>query len=360
MTEEPKVEVKQETLLKASHQGKLSIAGFEIGCYVLDTPDKLRVLSRLDIMRAIGRNERPTKIREQVDELPNFLRAANLKPFISSELFESTKPIHFVTPTGKKTIGYRADILKDICYVFIDAQKSKALKLQQVHIAERCELLVRGFASVGLRALVDEATGFQELRPRDDLQRYLDAYLLKEYSKWISRFPDEFFENIFKMRGWTWKVASTQRPGVVGKYINNFIYERLAPKILDELKIRNPPNEKGNRKAKHHQFLTPDVGHPKLQEHLSGVMAIQRVAGGNWKRFLNMLDLAYPRYGHSIPIAFDADENPSSPPQPVQLDLFNQQLFSLTKVPPPKKGEEPMEEEPKTDEEPNEDTEDSD
>lgn len=324
-------------VLKASHQGQLKISGFEIGCYVLDTPDRERVLSRQGVLKALGRNEKPTRVKDIVDELPNFLRAANLKPFISDELAQSTKPIHFDTSTGKRSIGYRVEILADICYVFIDAHKAGALKSQQEHIAERCEILVRGFASVGLRALVDEATGYQEIRPRDDLQQFLDAFLTKEYSKWVKRFPDEFFENIFKMKGWTWKEASTKKPGVVGKYINDIVYDRLAPYILDELRERNPPNEKGNRKVKHHQYLTPEIGHPKLQEHLYGVMGLQRIAGNSWTRFKNMLDQAYPRYGHTLPIGFSPSDEELSKPQ--KASDFNRSLKGLMNVPPPKRDE---------------------
>jgi hypothetical protein len=38
------------------------------------------------------------------------------------------------------------------------------------HIAKQCELLVRAFARVGIVALVDEVTGYQEIRDRETLQ----------------------------------------------------------------------------------------------------------------------------------------------------------------------------------------------
>ncbi len=321
-------------LLRISHQGKLTIAGFEMGCYVLDTPTQERVISRQGLLMALGRNAKPTKVKEQVDEVPNFLRASNLKPFISSSLVESTRPVFFASVGSKRPIiGYNVDVIKDICYVFIDAQKAGALKPSQAHIAERCDLLVRGFAAVGLRALVDEATGFQEVRPRDDLQRFLDQFLLKEYARWVKRFPDEFFENIFKMKGWTWNDITSKKPQVVGRYINDIVYDRLAPLILAELREKNPANEKGNRKAKHHQWLTPDVGHPKLQEHLTAVMALQRVAGNSWRRFMDMLDAAFPRYGHTLTLAFGPQGERQLPP----ANSFDAGLKGLLSIPPPPK-----------------------
>jgi hypothetical protein len=329
----------QPKLPKAVRQGKLTIAGFDIRCYVLDNSTTDRVLSRQDLLVALGRSANPTSraVSNEAPSTPNFLSASNLKQFVTDDLLKSIQPVVFTSLKWHKTIGYTADVIKDICYVFIDAAKAGVLKPNQLHIAERCELLVRGFASVGVRALVDEATGFQEIRPRDDLQRYLDTFLLKEYSKWVKRFPEEFFEGFFRMKGWTWNEASTKRPVIVGTYINDFVYQRLAPYILEELRNKNPVSESGHRKAKHHQWLTPDIGHPKLQEHLQGVMAIQRIAGDNWRKFKEMMDKAFPRYGHTLAITF-AEENELAHPETAAEVIpglsFNEQLKALLAAPP--------------------------
>lgn len=353
---QPADESATSPLPKAIRQGVLTIASVGIRGYVLDTPDNVRVLSRQDLMKALGMTANPSSraLKKSFDNAPAFLSAANIKPFISSELIDSTSPIVFTNMKWHKTIGYKADVLKDICYVFIDAAKAGVLTAKQLHIAERCEQLVRAFASVGVRALVDEATGFQEIRPRDDLQRYLDTFLLKEYSKWVKRFPDEFFEGIFRMKGWTWDEASSKRPAIVGNYINDFVYQRIAPLVLEELRIRNPVNTNGRRSSKHHQWLTPDIGHPKLQEHLQGVMAIQRIAGDSWRKFQDMMNTAYPRYGHTLAITFeeaDQEERAKQPPTP-----FDQQLKGLLSVPPPPKDDKDNElngEEPTPDEDSN-------
>lgn len=343
-------------LVKAVKEGPLTIADFEIRCYVLDTPQHERVVSRQDLLKALGRTANPpTRApgKVPIDNTPSFLDATNLQPFISKELRDSTNPIPFANLKGNRMIGYNAEILRDVCFVFIDAAKAGVLKPHQLHIAERCELMIRAFASVGIRALVDEATGFQELRPRDDLQRYLDTFLLKEYAKWVRRFPPEFFEGIFRMKGWDWDEASTKRPGIVGTYINDLVYKRLAPLILEQLRIQNPVQENGRRKTKYHQWLTPDVGHPKLQEHLQGVMAIQRVAGDSWPRFMHMMDAAYPRFGHTLPITFrDIEEDEHNKRGAVP---FDEQLKGLLNVPPPAKDDDHKDDDPKDGSEPDED-----
>ena len=69
----------------------------------------------------------------------------------------------------------------------------------------QCEILAPALARVGIIALIDEATGYQEIRDRQALQQILDKYLLKEYAAWAKRFPDEFYKQIFKLRGWEWR-----------------------------------------------------------------------------------------------------------------------------------------------------------
>jgi len=62
--------------------------------------------------------------------------------------------------------------------------------------------LIRGLARVGIIALVDEATGYQEVRARQELQRILEAYVQAELRPWIKTFPDEFFKEIYRLQGW--------------------------------------------------------------------------------------------------------------------------------------------------------------
>jgi hypothetical protein len=85
----------------------------------------------------------------------------------------------------------------------------------------------------------------------------------------------------------------------VAKYTKDFVYERLAPGILEELEGRNPPDAKGRRKTAHHQWLTDDVGHPALAQHLFAVIALMRAAP-NWDVFLQLLNRSLPRRGRTL------------------------------------------------------------
>jgi hypothetical protein len=149
-------------------------------------------------------------------------------------------------------------------------------------------------AIVGITALVDEATGYQEVRDRRALEAILDKFLRKELAAWAKRFPDEFYQQIFRLKKWEWKGMSVNRPGVVGKYTNDLVYERIAPGILDELKRLNPKDERGRRKSAHHQWLTEDIGHPALAQHVYALIGFMRVSE-EWDVFYRMVQRAFPK-----------------------------------------------------------------
>lgn len=285
-----------EKILKATHEGILKIGESSILCAVLE--DGSRVLTQTDFMEAIGRLGRSTSGQGQVIHgLPPFLAAKNLKPFINKSLECASAPIFFKSLKGGgvrgRSLGYRAELLPAVCKVFLQARETGVLLPNQSHIARQCEILICGLATVGIVALVDEATGYQKDRERDELQKILEAYVLKEYLAWTKRFPDEFYDELFRLRGWE-KPSSVKRPQCVGMLTNKIVYEKLPEGVLAELRKLNPVTyERGQRQRKHHQHLTPDIGHKHLSNHIAAVMALMRVSS-NWRQFESMLERAFP------------------------------------------------------------------
>ncbi|MBA3516254.1 MAG: hypothetical protein H0W59_01290 [Chloroflexia bacterium] len=293
-------------LPQATHEAPVRIGDKEIMAAVL--PNGKRLLSQGTFLRALGRSRTPkagTGGFSKVDGLPFFLQAEQLNPFISEELRLSTTPILFVSKTGRRTVGYDAELLPMVCEVYLKLRDASGGKVprQYGHIIETCDILMRGLARVGIIALIDEATGYQEVRDRQALQAILDKFLRKELAAWAKRFPNEFYHEIFRLRGWEWKEMATRRPHAVANYTNDIVYARLAPGILEELQARNPKDERGRRKAKHHQWLTEDVGHPALAQHLYAVMGLMR-ASTSWQQFMTMLNIAFPKRGDTLMMAF--------------------------------------------------------
>jgi P63C domain len=299
-----------ESIPRATHAGILNLGGSELSCYVL--ADGTRILSTRAIMKSLNRTWRGRKYGGT--ELPVFLEAKNLKPFISKELTSVLSPLDFRTEIGARAEGFRAEILPAVCDIYLKARQEGALTPNQLVIAQQCEMLVRGLANTGIVALVDEATGFQAVRPKDALQSYLEMILRKELAAWGKKFPDEFYINIYKLKGWTWPGMQKNRFSVVAKYTRNLIYERLAPGVLTELEKRSPKDEKGNRKHKLHQWLNDDLGHPMLAQHMHAILMFQRLAiqnGQSWDQFLSMVQQVMPKKDSTLLLPLSlSDEKP--------------------------------------------------
>jgi len=214
------------------------------------------------------------------------------------------RPVEFVTADGNKAVGYDAELLPAVAEVYLKLRDSmalqkKALPTQISHIVHACDALTRGLARVGIIALVDEATGYQDIRVRNALQQILDKYLGREFGSWAKRFPDDFYKEIYRLKGWQWSGMGKNRPQVVAKYTKNVVYQRLAPGLITKLQEVNPIDDKGRRKVRHHQWLTPDVGHPELDKHLHTVISFMRVSD-SWLGFMDLLDRALPKQGDTL------------------------------------------------------------
>ena len=170
---------------------------------------------------------------------------------------------------------------------------------------------MRGFATIGIIALVDKATGYQEVRDRLALQKILEKYITDEWAKWTKTFPDEFYIELFRLKNIPYPpdTRTLKKPSYVGHWINDVVYSRLAPGVLNELRKKNPRQPSGSRKRKFHQYLTRDIGHPALKEHLSNVIFLMKSCT-KWEDFKRRLNRARAKYEHTLEILFDyGDEN---------------------------------------------------
>ena len=281
----------------------LVIGELEIPCYVLE--DETRVLSQRAVFGALGVSRGGGQ--NGGAQTPRFAASKSLRPFIHNDLTAAlSSPIEFQPPQGGRTAyGYPAQILVDICEAILRARDAGALDRQQITLAHRADILIRGLATVGVISLVDEATGYQRIREERAMASILERFLATELQSWTRTFDFEFYEQIFRLKGWG-SPEGVKRPRVIGTYTNDLVYERIAPGVLEELRDRNPVMPQGWRKNRHHQWFTPEFGHPKLREHIAAVIALMRAAP-SWPAFRRSLDRAFPKLGDTIPLALDED-----------------------------------------------------
>ncbi len=277
-----------------SEKTPLTIGNIEVPCYVLNTGE--RVLSGRGIQKVLGSTS------NSGEWLQRFSKNAILYPFFVNEEMNIIERIE--TPivfrrndaggSQSNTYGYEATLLIDICSAILDA--AHAGVYNDAQIIASADAIIRAVAKVGIIALIDEATGYnkEKNRAKDELQQFLNSFLSAEASRWVKVFDDSFFEDLYKMHNWSWSKAS-KKPGVVGTWINDIVYQRLGPMVLEELRSRNPADERGIRKHKHHQYLTGDIGIPALKNHLVSLHSLAVASKYNWPLFMRFVDTVHPR-----------------------------------------------------------------
>ena len=281
----------EEKILKATHQGKLVIGDKELNCAVLE--DGTRILSSTAVFKAFDRPRRGTaRGGPRAANMPSFIDAKNLQPYVQNSFGGGINfSIKYLSKTGAEMQGYKAELLPIICDVYLAARQDNVLTAKQLPLAMASEILVRSLSKIGIIALIDEATGYQEERERDELQKILAAYIRKELLPWTRRFPEEFYQEMFRLKGWEYK--GNPKPAIVGKLTNTLVYERLPEGILEELQSKNPIDRKIHRRRfKHHQYLTESTGIPHLDKHLVSVITLMR-ACDTWDQFEKMFNRVF-------------------------------------------------------------------
>ncbi len=279
--------------------GHLTLGGVKVDCYVTEEGERLIAGRGMQEVLKLVDESLPESGQKPGSRLTRLLNNKKLKPLIYKEKtqdhFEPKKRRY----QGRLIAGYNAEMLVDICEGILEARaQGLMMNARQSIIAAQCELIMRGLAKVGIVALIDEATGYQQLRPADGLRSYFNQILRKDLAAWSKRFPDEFYENIYKLRNWDWPGMGKNRFSVVGTYTNDLVYERLLPGLKEEFDLRNPKNDKGARKHKNQQWLNDD-GAKLFAQQMFTILAIQRAClkkkGEQWKHFLNMMDEILPK-----------------------------------------------------------------
>lgn len=273
-------------LPKATHSGVWNIGmedGSEISvkCYVMDNGE--RVLSLRGSAKSMGLSGGGS------GALVRNLNAKWISPYLSEEL--RTWLYHagrnelpdYVSDKGVKFTPFEASLFVDLCKAYVDASRDNNLPTQvQENTANRMYAIMTAFAKTGLIAVIDEVTGYQDDRDRNELQKILSQYISEELLPWAKRFPDEFYKQMFRLKGWDYKGKA--KPGYAGTLTNEYIYKYLPCGVLDELRKKTPKSTAGNKINRYHQHLSEKTGIAHLDKHLQQTIALMK-ASDNWEEF---------------------------------------------------------------------------
>ncbi len=230
-----------------------------IACYNLDNGQRV---FRLSDMTLTLRGKRHGKFA-------NYLATDNVKKYIPERLWPDLHKDRFrqgvteANNNGHIIPTYDALDFIDICLAFVKASDSKErLSIVQQDIVEQARTFIAASAKVGITGLIDEATGFQYLRPPDELEYKMAFFLADELRPWEKTFDDRFWVELGRLTHWT---NLKLRPKYWGKLVNEFVYDALDPDIAKYLRENKPPKLTG---VHYHRWLREDKGAKALTDHI--------------------------------------------------------------------------------------------
>jgi P63C domain len=249
----------QGTLPYSMFRGNVKIGDMNVECHVLN--DLRRVLTQREVVRVLSGGR----------ESGNLARYLSRNPLFQDD-FESGPMIQFRVPgVSQIANGYEATLLIEICETYLEARDQRLLKPSQLKLATQAEIVMRACAKVGIIALIDEATGYQEVRAKHALQIKLQAFIADEMQEWARMFPDEFWFELARLEGIHYSPRS--RPLRWGKYIMMFVYDAIDADVGRQLRTKNPnPHFLQN----HHQWLKK-YGQDKVRSQIDKVVTIMKL-----------------------------------------------------------------------------------
>jgi hypothetical protein len=178
--------------------------------------------------------------------------------------------ILFTLPGGGVAKGREAQWVVDLLRAYKAAGRAGQLHHTQVHLAENADRLLDALAGVGIAALIDEATGYQEQRKAGALARLFERIFGAKPSPWESVFADSLVAALCALDGVLWSGGSHPRHlASTNAKIYDYVF---STEIGRELRARNPEPRHGKN---HHQLLSPDAS-AYLKEQLAIVEVIAR------------------------------------------------------------------------------------
>jgi P63C domain len=253
------VVVTAEEMPYSMFRGTLDIGDVTFECHV--TNDHRRLLTAGEVVRVISGGR----------DSSNLVRYLERNPMYEPKMLRG-RTVQFRIPGNPQIAnGYDASLLVEICEMYLKARAAKLLKPSQQRLAVTAEIVVRACAKVGIIALVDEATGYQQVREKQALQLKLQAYIADDMSEWVKMFPDEFWYELARLE--SIRYSPRHRPLRWGKYVMAFVYDAVDGDVGAELRKKNPhPHFKQN----HHQWLKSH-GKDALHRQIGGVIAVMKM-----------------------------------------------------------------------------------
>lgn len=297
-----------------THIGELKLGDFTVQCFVTQSGERLIASRKMqEILRVVEDDpEDQPGVQRPGTRFHRFLTRKFFNSLISKEDLQELFVTIRRTYKGRVINGYRGHALTRFCELMMQAKEKDLLSTQRQRIvAEQAKVLYNSFAKIGLVALIDEATGYQQIRDPSALRLLVQQYIAAEKREWDKQFPDSYYDGLNRMYN-SKRLTTTSkgtviqnRPQHFAMFTRTYVYEPLENgAVLEELDRINPKiNAKGTRRARFHQHLTQGYGIEKLKRQVLAVETLIDVSDniGQFKR------LYLKKFGPPKGAQFDLD-----------------------------------------------------
>lgn len=276
------------TVPRALREGELPIGAIRVPCYALADGTALLTGAAILAVFAVANNRHFGRFVERIP--------------VDSGQIPLWPEVRFRAPSNNAiAVGYRADVVVDVCDLYIRALAAGTLHPKQMPLAIRAAVVSAALGKVGITALIWEATGYDKVKAAGALQDKLALVLREEAGAWEQLFPHEFFVEVARLYRLELR-ADGRRPMVFAAFLAEFFYEWFDAEVYDAMKRRNPrrPELDGERRHRHHQFLTPPA-RARFVQHRGEVLRLMR-ATPHLADFRMRFDAAYR--GAGLQLAF--------------------------------------------------------
>lgn len=261
-------------------ESELKLGATSVTCSVLE--DGRRIIKDTSLFKALKRTR---KGEVRIEGYPPILGSKVLVDILEELYFDeihTIQPFEVAQYNGTTGLWYDANSIPIICDLYMEAESRNLIRPGQQHVLEQAKILLRSLAKVGITALIDEATNYQEARGKDELQILLSKFIADKLQPYSKQFPKEYFEELFRLYGLPYDPTTTRRPRCFAQFNLKYVYEMLPPKVWEKLDEINPTvyNANTNRKDRKnhiHRNLTED-GVKWLQHHLSSLIPIMTIS----------------------------------------------------------------------------------
>lgn len=239
---------------------------------VLDGKKVLRVISWQSFLSIIGVS---SHTKGSLMLFVRFLMQPGIHSSLSARIIDKISNGYLIKEDVGEARFVDARVITDFCRLILSLRRVGKLAGRYLEYATNCERFMLGLADVGLVALIDEATGYDKVKRRNEYREIFNNFIRAEHSEWVKEFSDSFFDSIYKV--YRLEKTGKNHPSFFGGLINRYIYYPLANShgaILEKLQEKDPVVNCGGRRYRLHQFLTDEIGKPTLRKHINQVEAL--------------------------------------------------------------------------------------